>query len=89
MPALATLAALGLLGLTFAGCGHREEAIPPALAELHQRASAGDATAQLELGLHYVTGRGIPPDERAARRWIGKAAADDPQTVHCRVRHGS
>ena len=64
-----------LLGLTLAGCSDPDDAIPPALAELHQRAVAGDASAQLDLGLHYVTGRGIPPDESAALRWIGQAAA--------------
>ena len=64
-----------LLGLTLAGCSDPDDAIPPALAELHQRAVAGDASAQLDLGLHYVTGRGIPPDEPAALRWIGQAAA--------------
>jgi TPR repeat protein len=69
------LAALLLLGLTLAGCGDREEAIPPALAELHRRAASGDAGAQLELRMRYVTGRGIKTDERAALRWIGKAAA--------------
>ena len=67
--------ALVLLGLTLPGCADRDDAIPPTLAELHQRAVAGDASAQLDLGLHYVTGRGIPPDESAALRWIGKAAA--------------
>jgi hypothetical protein len=72
---LRTFAALILLTLSLAGCADRDEAIPPALAELHQRAVAGDASAQLELGLHYVTGTGIPPDESAALRWIGKAAA--------------
>jgi len=71
---LATLA-LFLFSLSLAGCADRDEAIPPALAELHQRAVTGDASAQLELGLHYVTGRGIPPDESAALRWIGKTAA--------------
>ena len=64
-----------LLGLTLAACSDPGDAIPPALAELHQRAVAGDASAQLELGLHYVTGTGIPPDESAALRWIGKTAA--------------
>ena len=38
-------------------------------------AVAGDASAQLDLGLRYVTGKGIAPDEQAALRWIGKAAA--------------
>ena len=70
-----TFTTLLLLGLSLAGCADRDEAIPPALAELHQRAAAGDAAAQLDLGLHYVTGRGIPPDESAALRWIGTAAA--------------
>ena len=32
-------------------------------------------SAQLDLGLRYVTGKGIVPDERAALRWIGNAAA--------------
>ena len=69
------LATLLLLGLSFAGCTDRDEAIPPTLAELHRRAVAGDASAQLDLGLRYVTGKGIAPDERAALRWVGKAAA--------------
>ena len=68
--ALAVLLALGL-----AGCSDPGDDIPPALVGLHQRAVSGDASAQLDLGLRYVTGKGIPPDERAALRWIGKAAA--------------
>lgn len=72
---LATLALLTLLGLNLAGCADRDEAIPPALAELHRRTTGGDPDAQLELGMRYVTGRGTEPDERAARRWIGQAAA--------------
>ena len=66
--------ALVLLGLTLAGCSDPGDAIPPALVELHQRAVSGDAAAQLDLGLRYVTGKGIPPDERAALRWIGESA---------------
>lgn len=64
-----------LLGFGLAGCSHQDDGIPPALAGLHQRATAGDASAQLDLGLRYVTGRGIKSDEQAALRWIGKAAA--------------
>jgi len=64
-----------LLALGLAGCGEPDEAIPPALVSLHQRAAGGDASAQLDLGLRYVTGKGIAPNERAALRWIGKAAA--------------
>jgi TPR repeat protein len=69
------LAVLLLLGLSLAACTDPGDDIPPALAGLHQRAAGGDASAQLDLGLRYVTGRGIPPDESAALRWIGKAAA--------------
>ena len=68
-----TLAVLLALGLA-AGSDPGDD-LPPALAGLHQRAVSGDAAAQLDLGLHYVTGRGIPPDESAALRWIGTAAA--------------
>lgn len=64
-----------IIALSLASCADSGDAIPPALAELHQRAAGGNAAAQLELGLHYVTGTGIPPDESAALLWIGKAAA--------------
>ena len=60
-----------MLGLSLAGCADRDEAIPPALAELHQRAVGGDTGAQLDLGLRYVTGTGINADEQAALRWTG------------------
>lgn len=68
------LAAGALLGLSLAACTDPEPTIPPALAELHQRAASGDASAQLELGMRYVTGQGIQPDEQTALRWIGQAA---------------
>lgn len=64
-----------LLALDLAAGSDPGDDLPPALAGLHQRAVSGDAAAQLDLGLHYVTGRGIPPDESAALRWIGTAAA--------------
>jgi len=62
------------LALGLAGCGPSDPVVPPALAELHRRATGGDPDSQLELGMRYVTGRGTEPDERAARRWIGQAA---------------
>ena len=64
----------GLLALGLPGGSDPDDVIPPALAGLHQRASVGDASAQLDLGLRYVTGKGIAPDEQAALRWIGNAA---------------
>jgi hypothetical protein len=42
-----------LLALSLAACADPGDDIPPALAELHQRATAGDAAAQLDLGLRY------------------------------------
>ena len=68
------LALCTLLGLSLAGCPDPSEAIPPVLTGLHRRAADGDASAQLDLGLRYVTGQGIRPDERTALDWIGKAA---------------
>ena len=65
---LRTFAVLILLALSLAGCGTPDESIPPALAELYQRAAGGDAAAQLELGMRYVTGKGIAPNEQAALR---------------------
>jgi uncharacterized protein involved in copper resistance len=48
---------------------------PPALVELHRRAAAGDAAAQLGLRLRYITGTDIAPDERTAFAVQGNAAA--------------
>ncbi len=75
-PAFGRLLAFAPLGLALglAGCGPPDPVVPPALAELHRRATGGDPDSQLELGMRYATGKGIPPDERAARRWIGQAA---------------
>jgi TPR repeat protein len=75
-PAFGRLLAFAPLGLALglAGCGPSDPVVPPALAELHRRATGGDPDSQLELGMRYATGKGIPPDERAARRWIGQAA---------------
>lgn len=39
-----------------------------------QRALAGDATAQLELGRAYEDGKGVPQDEAKAVEWFRKAA---------------
>ena len=44
------------------------------LADLRARAEAGDATAQLDLGLMYGTGRGVPQDFAEAVGWYRKAA---------------
>ena len=69
------VAGAAVLALGLAACSDPGDDIPPALAKLYQQAQAGDAAAQLDPGLRYVTGTGIVPDERAALRWIGNAAA--------------
>lgn len=44
------------------------------IAELKQRADKGDAGAQLDLGVMYDRGTGVPQDHAAAVRWYRKAA---------------
>ena len=46
-----------------------------ALADLQQRAAAGDATAQFEFGVLYYYGQGVAQDYGQARAWWEKAAA--------------
>lgn len=48
---------------------------PAAVAQVTARAEAGDAHAQFALGEAYSRGQGVAKDERAARRWYEKAAA--------------
>ena len=42
--------------------------------ELMQKANAGESTAQHELGLRYLFGKGFPTDSAKAWYWIQKAA---------------
>jgi len=58
--------ALGIvLGLQM-GCGKPES--------LWEKAEKGDANAQLELGLMYYEGEGVPKDSAEAVTWYRKAA---------------
>jgi hypothetical protein len=50
-----------------------------ALREWRPVAEAGDATAQLYLGLMYEAGHGVPVDLLEARRWFERAAAAFPE----------
>ena len=45
-----------------------------ALEEWQPLAEQGDATAQYNLGLMYVEGKGVPQDDAEAMRWYRKAA---------------
>ena len=44
------------------------------LAETRKKAEAGDAQAQLELGVAHDSGRGVPKDSAEAVKWYRKAA---------------
>jgi hypothetical protein len=66
------------VGISLTGCVYRDAAIPPTLAELHQRAAGGDAGAQMDLGLRHVTGTGINADEQAAPALDGRPLALEP-----------
>ena len=48
---------------------------PEVVASLRQRAEAGDAVAQAELGVAYAKGAGVKQDYAAAAGWFYKAAA--------------
>jgi TPR repeat protein len=51
----------------------------PTLAELYQRAQAGNPRAMFEVGLDYRDGKGTPQDIKLAGEWFRKAAeAGDP-----------
>ena len=39
-----------------------------------KRAEAGSAHAQYELGVRYLTGKGVEKDEKLARKWLQKSA---------------
>jgi TPR repeat protein len=45
-----------------------------AVTELRERASAGEARAQVNLGFMYATGRGVPQDYSQGVQWFRKAA---------------
>ncbi|NIR59280.1 MAG: sel1 repeat family protein [Gammaproteobacteria bacterium] len=42
-----------------------------------EKAEAGDAESQYEVGSMYLRGRGVPPDTAEAARWIRQAAEQD------------
>ena len=74
--AVLTTVAVAVLSLAGLGPPVQAQDTPSAqeLADLRARAEAGDATAQLDLGLMYGTGRGVPQDFAEAVGWYRKAA---------------
>ena len=85
MIAAAALYALGgLTGCasnTYAGIPLAVGTADPALQHLARRARAGDKRAQLELGIRYEEGRGVPLDLNLAERLYRQAAAGTPRTT--------
>jgi hypothetical protein len=77
MRALSATAALALAGCVAGGrnCGPPVGSFAEApLARLQCSAGAGDKSAQLELGIRYEEGRGVPADLRRAERLYASAA---------------
>lgn len=74
---LTTTAVLMLLlyaTLTFAQANDVQPSMQKRIDQLKQRASRGDAKAQVELGMLYATGDGLQTDDAEAVRWFRKAA---------------
>lgn len=46
------------------------------------RAEAGSDNAQYEIGVRYLTGKGVEKDEKLARKWLQKSAkAKNPKAI--------
>ncbi len=54
---------------------------PVPLAELEEKAKAGDAKAERDLGLRYLAGDGLTANEAEAARWLLSAAYKDEPTA--------
>lgn len=80
LPALFALsscsAPTGYMGISFTG-----RAPDPAVPSLAQRAWTGDKQAQLELGIRFEEGIGVPPDIKRARKLYRRAATTTGGTI--------
>ena len=76
--------AVTVLGFSVLGPPVQAQDNPSAqeLADLRARAEAGDADAQLSLGLMYQWGRGVTPDGAEAVRWYRLAAEQGYAAAH-------
>ncbi len=66
---------LALLAFTVLPANAQAPKRGPADADLDTWAAKGDADAQFELGLRYLTGEGLKKDEKLGKEWMEKAAA--------------
>src|ERR1700690_408289 len=64
-------------GLALAQSSGQASARQRAIADLKQIAYAGDINAQVQLGVIYLTGDGVPKDDTEAMKWLRKAADQD------------
>jgi len=55
----------------------RDLAQKKTITDLKEVAYAGDVNAQVELGVIYLTGNGVPKDDAEAVKWLRKAADQD------------
>lgn len=70
--AIKNLLFVGIIAAALGACGKPER---PTLEQVQQKAAAGDANAQYELGSKYQDGNDVPKDLLKAAEWIEKAAA--------------
>lgn len=72
-------AALLLLpaGLAFAQSSDQASAKKKAIADLKEIGYAGNVNAQVQLGVIYLTGDGVPKNDAEAVKWLRKAADQD------------
>jgi len=64
---------------SYMGIPLAESAGDPVLRTLAQRAAAGDKRAQLDLGIRYEEGRGVPANLARAESLYRLAASDEPR----------
>lgn len=71
----------GCVSNSYMGIPLIETAADPALRSLAQRAATGDKRAQLELGIRFEEGRGVPVDRKRAKKLYQLAANDSGGTT--------
>ena len=76
-PALLLVGVVALIGATAWLSTGPQSSLPAAQAPAtvpHTRAEAGDAEAQLQMGMRYATGDGVVQNDKEAAKWFERAA---------------
>jgi TPR repeat protein len=76
IPSLAALLFLSC-GVVCAQSSSQATARKKSIEDLKQIAYAGDVAAEVQLGVIYLTGDGVPRDDTEAAKWLRKAADQD------------